>query len=171
MPYQIAKPPLRFGPARQNGRLIHQDRERIGNRTVFDDELAFHVDLAERELGVKQNSAFGVGGQEAGEDVRPGGIAAGEFFSAGGGESYRAAANELLKEVTQQTVHRNHQPAIPQNQNRFATFDARGTKWFLHRIEDIGGRNRYANALYTKQISLERTSMWLRHTCASIRGI
>ena len=36
---QIAQPPLQLGPARQHVGLIQQDRQRIGDRAVLDDEL------------------------------------------------------------------------------------------------------------------------------------
>ena len=53
MPDHVPQPPTQLGPSWQSLRLIHQDGECIGNRTVFDDEFAVHVDLAKRQLGVK----------------------------------------------------------------------------------------------------------------------
>jgi hypothetical protein len=35
----------------------------------------------------------------------------------------------------------------------------------------MGGQNRCASALYTKQIFREVTAVWFRHKCASIHGI
>ena len=70
MPDQIAQPPLQLGPARQYFGLIQQDRQRIGDRAILDDEGAVHVDFAERQFRVEQNPAFGFGGQESHGDRR-----------------------------------------------------------------------------------------------------
>src|SRR5450631_3835512 len=60
MPDQITQAPLQFGPARQYFGLIEQDRQRVRNRSILDDETALHVDFAERKLWIEQNPAFGV---------------------------------------------------------------------------------------------------------------
>ena len=65
VPDQITQPPLQLGPARQYFGLIQQDRQRIRNRAVLDDESAFHVDFAQRKFRVEKNPAFGFGGQES----------------------------------------------------------------------------------------------------------
>jgi hypothetical protein len=88
--------------------LIHQDSQRVGDRTILDDEAALHVNFAQRKFRVEQNPAFGVGGQESYGNRLAGSVAAGEFCPARGRKRHRAAADELIEEVTQQTVHRNH---------------------------------------------------------------
>ena len=114
MPDRVAQPPLQLGPARHHVGLIHQDRERVRDRAVLDDEGAFHVDFAERKFGVQKNPALGLGRQEPHRHRPAGSISAAEFCSACSGKVHRAAANELLQAITQQTVHRNHQTsAIP----------------------------------------------------------
>ena len=140
MPDQIAQPPLQLGIARQYFRLIHQDRQRIGNRATLDDECAFHVDFAERQLGVEQNPAFSVGGQELHGDGLAGSVAAAEFCSARGRECHRAAANELLQEITQQTVHRNHRTGRSVKANLPAvTLTQQGTRLVPTRLDVIIG--------------------------------
>ena len=108
MPDQVAQPPLQLAIARQYFRLIHQDRQSVRDRAFLDDEGALRVDFTERKLGVEQNPAFGIGGEESHGDRLPGPVAAAEICSARGGKCHRAAADELLQEITQQTVHRNH---------------------------------------------------------------
>ena len=61
VPDEIAQPPLQPRPARQQVGLIEQDGQRVGNRGVLDHERAFHVDFAERKLGIEQNPPLGVG--------------------------------------------------------------------------------------------------------------
>ena len=108
VPRQIASQLLQLGPAGQQIRLVHQDRQRVGDRAVFDDEGAIHVGFPKRKLGVEQNPAFGVRSQKTRENVLPGPVPASEFCTACGGKGHRAAANELLQQMAQQTVHRNH---------------------------------------------------------------
>src|SRR5258708_37760130 len=55
MPDQIAQPPLQLGPARQYFRLIQQDRQRIRNRALLDDESALRVNSAHRKFRVEQH--------------------------------------------------------------------------------------------------------------------
>jgi hypothetical protein len=113
MPHQIAQPPLQLGPARQYLGLVQQNRQRIRDRALLDDESALHVDFAQCQFRVEQDPPFGLGSQEADGHRVAGAITACESGSARGRERHRPAANELGQEVTQQTVHRNHQAAIP----------------------------------------------------------
>jgi hypothetical protein len=105
--------------------------------------------------------------------MRPSAVAAGEFFPARGGESYRTAANELPQEVTQQSVHRNHQesdPAKTKPSRRIRR--ARNQLVPVHLTQHHKSTGRpIASALYTKQIFREHVSTWFRHQSASIRGI
>src|SRR3954451_4229773 len=57
------EPPLQLSPPGQYLRLVHQDGERVSDRALFDDEGAFHVDFAERELGVQQHTPLRVCGK------------------------------------------------------------------------------------------------------------
>src|SRR5260370_33555511 len=113
MPDEIAQPPLQLGPTRQYFGLIKQDRQCIRNRALLDDESAFHVELAQCKLRVQKDPAFAVGGEESRRDRLAGPLAAGECCPACRRERHPAAANELLQEIPQQTVHRNHPRAIP----------------------------------------------------------
>ncbi len=108
VPDQVSQPPLQLGPARQDIGLAEQDRQRIRDRTLFDDECPLHVDLAQREFWIEQDSPFGVGGEESDGYRFAGAIATGKTGPARGRERHRPAANELRQKVTQQTVHRNH---------------------------------------------------------------
>src|SRR6266478_7218349 len=58
MPDQITQTPLQLGPARQYFGLIEQDRQRVRNRAVPDDESAFHVKFTQRKLRVQKDPAF-----------------------------------------------------------------------------------------------------------------
>ncbi len=109
MPDQVTQPPLQLGPARQYLGLIHQDHQGIGDRAAFDDEGAVHVDFAQREFGIEKNAAFRLSGQESHRNRLSGAVAAAKPGATGGRKVHRAAANELLQKITQQTVHRNHQ--------------------------------------------------------------
>ena len=113
MPDQITQPPLQFGPTRQHLGLVQQDRQRVRNRAILDDKGAVHEDFTKPQFGVEENAAFGVSSHEPDRYRFTGPVAAGEFCSARGRERHCAAANELAQEITQQTVHRNHQRAIP----------------------------------------------------------
>jgi len=74
---------------------IYPDPPPRFDRAVLDDEGAVHVGFAERELGVDENPAFGVGRQEPYADRLARSIAAGKSCSARGRECHRTAANEL----------------------------------------------------------------------------
>ena len=87
MPDEVTQEPLQPGPARHYFGLIHQDRQRIRNRAVLDDEGAVHIDFAERKFGIEENPAFGVGGQEPDRDRLAGAVAAAEFRPARGREA------------------------------------------------------------------------------------
>src|SRR5260370_24208015 len=104
MPDQITQPPLQLGPARQNLGLIEQDRERVRDRAIFNDETPLHIDFAERKLRVEQNPAFGVGGEESHVDRLAGSIAADKFGPALSRKRRRPSAHYLRPELSQQTV-------------------------------------------------------------------
>src|SRR5579872_4002854 len=132
MPHQITRQPHRLGPARQPFGLIHDYRERVRNGAVLDDKAAVHIDFAERQFGVAQDLPLGFDREKTRENMLAGAVAAGKFFTVGGGEGHRATANELLQKETQQTAHRNHRNEDPEkNPSRAVTSDAWGTKWFL----------------------------------------
>ena len=155
MPDQIAQPPLQLGPARQYFGLIEQDRQHVGNRALLDDEGAFHVDFAERKLRVQQNPALGIRRSGTGRDRLAGSVAAGKSCPARGRERHRAAANELIQEVTQQTVHRNHQMSDPAEANRTGRhIDAQDTQRVPACLNCIimAMRTVRASALSTKRI-------------------
>jgi hypothetical protein len=101
MSYQITQPPLQLGPARQYFRLIHQDRQRIRDRAILDHEGSLHVQFAERQFGVEQHPAFGVGGEETHRNRLAGAIATAELRPARSRKRHRPAANELRQEITQ----------------------------------------------------------------------
>src|SRR6202022_1804988 len=75
MPDKIAQPPLQLGPARQYFRLIEQDRQRIRNRAILDDESAVHVHFAQCKFWVEEDPAFGIGGEESHSDRLAGSVA------------------------------------------------------------------------------------------------
>src|SRR4051795_5899465 len=100
VPEEVPEPPLQLSPPGQYLGLVHQDGERVSDRALFDDEGAFHVDFAERELGVRQPPPLGVGGQEPGANRITGPVAAGKCSPARGDKRHRTAANKLTKEIT-----------------------------------------------------------------------
>ena len=53
MPDHVPQPPTQLGPSWQSLRLIHQDGQRVGERTMLDDEGAFHIGLAQRQFGIE----------------------------------------------------------------------------------------------------------------------
>ena len=130
VPDEVAQPPLQLGPARQHVGLVEQDGQRVGDRAVLDHESAFHVDFAERKLGIEQNPPLGVAGQEPHRDRLAGAVAAGEFCPARGRENHRPAADELPKKETQQAVHRNHPNERSRKSKRPRPSTRRGSKLF-----------------------------------------
>src|SRR4051794_41500774 len=108
MPEEVPQPPLQLGPPRQYLGLVHQDGERVSDRALFDDEGAFHVDFAERELGVQQHPPLGVGGQEPGANRITGPVAAGKCSPPGVEKGIRPAGNKLLKEIKKKIYNRNN---------------------------------------------------------------
>ena len=174
MPDEVTQTPLQLGPARQYFGLIHQDRQCIRNRAILDDEGSVHVDFAERKFRVEQNPAFGLGGQEPDPDRFPGPVAAAEFRSTRGREGHRAAADELLQEVTQQTIHRNHQTERSQRGCRSGHHTRRKRGSIgppaprpEHNSDGARALVRCTQSGYSEVIPITR----LRYLCASIRGI
>src|SRR5260370_7961647 len=110
---QITQPPLQLGPARQNLGWIEEDRERVRDRAIFNDETPLHIDFAERKLRVQQNPAFGVGGQESHGDRLAGSIAADKFGPPRSRKPHPPPPNKLLQEITQPTSHPNPQTKPP----------------------------------------------------------
>src|ERR1700679_2185890 len=105
--------------------------------------------------------------------MRPSAVAAGEFSSAGGSKGHRTAANELPQEVTQQTVHRNHQKERARKNQTRPSHSTRREQNGSHTPQGHHKSNNgpSASSLYTKQIFREPMFARFRHQCASIRGI
>src|SRR4051794_19069097 len=97
---EVPEPPLQLSPPGQYLGLVHQDGGRVSDRAPFDDEGAFHVDFAQRELGGQKHPPLGVGGQEPGANRITGPVAAGKCSPARGDKRHRTAANKLTKEIT-----------------------------------------------------------------------
>ena len=171
MPDQVSQPPLQLGPARQDFGLADQDRQRVRDRTLLDDECPVHIDFAQREFRIEQDPPFGVGGEEPDGYRFAGAIATGKSGPARGRESHRPAANELLQKITQQTVHRNHRKSDPVAQVPAAEPDAYMTNGSTRLDQIIFMLLPGASALCTKRIFQNVTFARLRHMCASIRGI
>jgi hypothetical protein len=58
---EVADEPLRSRPERRLAvpPLPEDDAEHVGNRALLDDEAAVHIGLAEPQLWIKENAAFG----------------------------------------------------------------------------------------------------------------
>ena len=106
-------------------------------------------------------------------DRLPGTVAAAEFGSARGRKGQRAAANELLQEITQQTVHRNHPTSDP-NEAGVAAITASQNGGRLVPAPPLNDNSDAAIALvhctqsgYSESFGFTQ----MRYKCASIRVI
>src|ERR1700759_5341834 len=100
MPDQKARPPAHFGESGQNVRLIEQNAEQVGEAALLDDEAAVHIALAQRKLGIGEDSALRFVSKETDGDRITRAIAAGESFAARRRDGHRAAANEFIQRET-----------------------------------------------------------------------
>ncbi len=109
VPDEIAKPPLQLCPTRRHIWLVEGDRQHVGDRSLFDDERAIHVDFAKGQFRIEQKMACGCSVVRNRTANRlSGAVTAGEGRPVRGGECDRAPPNEPAQKKPQQTVHRNH---------------------------------------------------------------
>ena len=97
MPDQEARPPAHPGPVGQNVRLIEQKAEHVGEAASLDDEATVHIALAQRKLGIGEDSALGFVSKETDGERITRAVAAGEGFAARRRDGHSAAANEFIQ--------------------------------------------------------------------------
>ncbi|KAH2775612.1 hypothetical protein KXW38_001462, partial [Aspergillus fumigatus] len=103
----VAQPPPRLGQTGHHFRLVHDDGQQVCDRAVLDHESAVHPGFAERQLRVEQDAPCGSRGCEARRHRLAGAVSAGECGAERRGKGQTTAADEMLQNVTQQTVHRS----------------------------------------------------------------
>jgi hypothetical protein len=92
--------------------LRTQDGQKVGERALLDQQLAVHVDFAEFELRIEQNTELGAAGGETHRHRHAGSVAQGESRPARGSDPQVTRMYESFQRHPKQPVHRPPPPAF-----------------------------------------------------------